>query len=668
MKFLDRLVSKSYDVSKIFLLWTITSCALFCLLLLPYLLYNQTIYFIAVSVVAVFALFMVYLYFAIKKRRYKILRGIAKQLDPENKEILNCFPIPTVVCDGNGAIVWYNLLFRNQVLLKSDILGEDIKERFSKLVSDENEILETSLSYMGKHYRVFKSGITSEIGMLSSYYFIDNTILEEIATKYAETKPCVGYIYLDNYDELTENLRDSERAQIAAQVESSLDALNAYQNAFIIRLRRDRYIIVLEDQHLQKLIESDFQILDNVKRAVEIEDMPLTLSIGIGRDGENLTQNATMARQALDMALGRGGDQAVVKSLNNYEFFGGLSQSAEKRTKVKTRIVSAALYELIENASNVLIMGHKFSDLDSVGSAVGLMGAIYSIGKKVDIVIDYQSSLAKQLVDKMEENEVYKGSFISPYEAQSRIGENTLLIVTDVHVPHLVESADIYKSCVEVVVIDHHRKMVGHIDNAVIFYHEPYASSASEMVTELIQYFGEKVKIKKDVAEALLAGIMLDTKNFVIKTGVRTFEAAAYLRKQGADTVSVRKLFATSLDSYQTKANLVSDAKVIKGCAVVVADGRNPDVSVTSAMAADELLTISGVDASFVLYETDGFIKVSARSLGALNVQTMMEELGGGGHHTQAGANVADSTVEECYQRVIDIINITKDKKAEKKG
>ncbi len=668
MKFLDKLVSKNYDVSKIFLLWTVTSSALFCLLLLPYLLYNQTIYLITISVVAVFVLLMVYIYFAIKKRRYKIFRGIAKQLDPENKEMLDSFPIPTVFCDNNGVVVWYNALFRNQVLLKSDILGEDIKNRFSKLFSDDSEILETSLTYMGKHYRVFKSGITTPMGLLSSYYFIDNTILEEIATRYADTKACVGYIYIDNYDELTENLRDSERAQIAAQIENTLETLNSYQNAFIIRLRRDRYIIVLEDQHLQKLIESEFQILADVKRVVEIEDMPLTLSIGIGRDGENLPQNATMARQALDMALGRGGDQAVVKTLNNYQFFGGLSQSAEKRTKVKTRIVSAALYELIENSSNVLIMGHKFSDLDSVGSAVGLMGAIFSMGKKVEIVIDYQSSLAKQLVDRMEENEIYKGAFISPFDAQGKIGENTLLIVTDVHVPHLVENADIYKNCNEVVVIDHHRKMVGHINDAVIFYHEPYASSASEMVTELIQYFGEKVKIKKDVAEALLSGIMLDTKNFVIKTGVRTFEAAAYLRKQGADTVSVRKLFATSLDSYQTKANLVATAAIIKGCAVVVADGKNPDVSVSSAMAADELLTISGVDASFVLYETEGFIKISARSLGAINVQTIMEELGGGGHHTQAGANVADSTVEECYQRVVDIINITRDKNAEKKG
>ncbi len=383
----------------------------------------------------------------------------------------------------------------------------------------------------------------------------------------------------------------------------------------------------------------------------------MTLSIGIGRGEKTLAQSEASARQALDMALGRGGDQAAVKTGTLYEFYGGVSKGVEKRTKVKSRMVANALSELIANADKVLIMGHKFGDLDCVGASVGMATAVRSEGKKAFIVVDQEKNLSKALIDMVISDEANRNLFIDPDEALFTITPHTLLIVCDTHTRNLVESQQVYERCKTVVVIDHHRKMVNHIDNAVIFYHEPYASSASEMVTELIQYMGEKCEITPVVAQALLAGIMLDTRSFAMRTGVRTFEAAAYLRRSGADTVVVRKMFSNSMDSYQRKSRIVANAQIYRNCAVAQSDFSSEDMRVIAPQAADELLSIDGVDASFVIYENGGVIYISARSMGIINVQLIMEKMGGGGHQTMAATQLKDVEMEKAKQILFESID-----------
>jgi c-di-AMP phosphodiesterase-like protein len=355
------------------------------------------------------------------------------------------------------------------------------------------------------------------------------------------------------------------------------------------------------------------------------------------------------------MAQGRGGDQAAVKTDSGYDFYGGLSKGVERRTKVKTRIVATAMVELIESSSNVIIMGHKFADFDSLGASIGLLGTIWQMGKPAVIAINRGRSLVSSLMARLVENG-FENAFYPPNEALELVRENTLLIIVDTHLEHVLESEEIYRACKNVVVVDHHRRMVGYIDNAVIFYHEPYASSASEMVTELVQYFGENIRLTRVLSEALLAGIMLDTKNFVIRAGVRTFEAAAYLRRQGADTVEVRKMFSSTIEAVQRRMQIVAAAEVFHRCAVASTNIVSGDIKLIAPQAADEMLNISGVDASYLLYEYDGGVSISARSMGKINVQVIMEVLGGGGHQTMAAAQLSSSSLEAARQSLLEAI------------
>lgn len=425
----------------------------------------------------------------------------------------------------------------------------------------------------------------------------------------------------------------------------------------MLKSDRDRFTVVVEERHLRSMISSRFELLEQVRDLARERNQVVTLSVGVGRDAGNLNDSEQYARQALDMALGRGGDQAAVHSAGGYEFFGGVSSGVEKQTKVKTRIVAAALMELINSSDSVFLMGHRNADLDCFGAVVGLCRAVQLMGKNAHIVIRKEKQLTGELYTRLVENG-YEGVFLEPEAALQMTAKKTLLIICDTHTKQVVESPELYAQCKSVVVIDHHRKMVGHIDNAVIFYHEPYASSASEMVTELLQYFGEKIRIGRLEAESLLAGIMLDTKNFIMRTGVRTFEAAAYLRRLGADTVEVKRLFASSMDSYQRKVKLVAGAEIYRGCAIALSPDRDaPDMQVTAAQAADELLTIQGVQASFLIFEMNGLMWFSARSMGQLNVQLIMEKLGGGGHLTMAGAQLRGASPSEAKEKLIAAID-----------
>lgn len=588
---------------------------------------------------------------------YKMMDGVVDQLDTSQRNYLHNFPLPVIIATEGREIIWYSPSFSEKILLKDDLYGTDVDlittEPLPDFCTSEGKLI----SYENRWYRVM--GVEKEENEVKLYtlYFLDVTQVQQEAILYRLTRPSVMLIMLDNYGEIMQQAKESEKSRILGEIDTTLEEfISSMTSSFIKRYDGDKFLVVAEEQHLEKMIETRFDILDKIRKIQTAGNLPVTLSIGVGRGEETLAQSEVSARQALDMALGRGGDQAVIKNKTLYEFYGGVSKGVEKRTKVKTRIVANALSELIATADRVLVMGHKFGDLDCVGAAVGMAYAIRSIGKSADVVVDRNKSLAKILIDMLSQQGC-ADLFIDPAEAQFRITPNTLLIICDTHTENLVESEEVYRRCKTVVVIDHHRKMVNHIENAVIFYHEPYASSASEMVAELIQYMGDNCRINSVVAQALLSGIMLDTRNFVLKTGVRTFEAAAYLRRIGADTVIVRKLFASTMDSYQRKTRIVAAAQIYKGCAVAESDYSSEDMRVVAPQAADELLGIDGVDGSFVLYEIDGVINISARSMGAINVQVIMEKLGGGGHHTMAGAQIKGLEMEKVKQMLLESID-----------
>ena len=618
---------------------------------------SPVVFCVALPVTAVVCGLCIWQLVYIQRQIHNLFDKVMDQLDAGQRHYLHDFPLPVVIVTGEREVVWYSESFREKVIPGDDLYGINLdritKEKLPDLCGAEGR----EICCRDRWYRVY--GISREENgeTLITLYFVDITQLQREASLYQKTRPSVMLIMLDNYGEVMQHAKESEKSRILGAIDSTLeDFISSMTTSFIKRLDGDKFLVVAEEQHLERIIASRFKILDDIRSIQTDGNLPVTLSIGVGRGEETLAQSEASARQALDMALGRGGDQAAIKNQTVYEFYGGVSKGVEKRTKVKTRIVANALSELIQNADRVLVMGHKFGDLDCVGASVGMAYAIRSIGKQADVVVDRDKTLANILID-MVTKEGCGNLFVDPSEALFSVTEDTLLIVCDTHTQNLVESQEIYNRCKTVVVIDHHRKMVNHIDNAVIFYHEPYASSASEMVTELIQYMGENCRINAVVAQALLSGIMLDTRNFVLRTGVRTFEAAAYLRRIGADTITVRKLFSNTLDSYQRRSRSVSGAQIDKKCAVAESEFSSEDMRIVAPQAADELLSIDGVDGSFVLYENNGEICISARSMGAINVQIIMEMLGGGGHHTMAAAQLKGTEMEKAKQQLLEAID-----------
>lgn len=588
----------------------------------------------------------------------RFYRNINSFLTPYQKDALLTFPLPVVVYNQAGEILWYNQLMKDKVFGGEDSFGYNVKELFPKLD------LETpcppsgyGVEYKGKLFTAYPTKAGHEAEGLSVSYFIDDDKLKRIAKEYFASRPAVAWFMIDSYDELLQSAKENERSQVMAEVEYVIETFVGNNHGLVQKIDKDRFLVLMEERYLRGVIENRFNILDDVRRIEAGEKMPVTLSIGVSRESKTIAEGAEMASQALDMALGRGGDQAAIKSKNGYEFYGGVAKGVEKRTKVKTRIVATALLELIQSSSNVILMGHRFADLDCVGAACGLYYAIKEMGKPVKVVYNQRTSLTQNLYERLLDNG-FEDAFVDPEQARSLVEEKTLLIVVDTHTPQMLESKELYEACQNVAVIDHHRKMVNYIDNAVIFHHEPFASSASEMVAELLQYMGDKYRINSGAADALLSGIMLDTKNFIMSTGVRTFEAAAYLKRMGADTIEVKALFASSMEAYQARCKVVASAQLYHHCAVAVVTEQIDQIRVVAAQAADELLNINDVQGSFVLYpETETVVGLSARSMGKMNVQIIMEQLGGGGHRTMAGAQIKDSSFPEVRDRLCTAID-----------
>lgn len=620
--------------------------------------YDQNKCFAILIVTALLVVCFITVFLVYSGNSLKHISKMNSHLESSAAEYMNSLPAPVAVVDENGTVVWYNRIFSESIAFGNDIFGMDIG---SCVTVDINAVRNDGFSLCsvnGCFYRIsaekFDKGDISFLVL----YFHDETDYFNLKRITDETHPVVLIINIDNYDEIMQNAKESEKAKTSVETEQLIENFMADSNGTVKKISANTFYAILENKHVNEIITDKFKILDSA-RAIKVgEKNSLTLSIGVGQGASSISESEKYARQCLDMALGRGGDQAVVKTDNGFRFFGGVSNGVEKKSRAKTRIIAHTLQELISNCNTVYIMGHSFGDLDSVGSSVGLAGAVKLLGKQVKIAVDIKKNLAVHLIENVKKASG-ENFFVSPSEAADDITENDILIIVDTHNKDFIESKELYRNAKNVVVIDHHRKTVNFIDNAVIFHHEPYASSASEMVTELIQYFRFDSDSVLDslYADALLSGITLDTKNFVMRTGVRTFEAAAFLKKLGADTVTVKLLFSNSIDSYRRKTQIVASAKIHNSCAIAVADFKADDIRLVAPQAADELLGISGVSASFVIYRTGNVTNISARSMGAMNVQVIMEVLGGGGHQTMAACQLDDASVQEAFKRLTDAID-----------
>ena len=589
----------------------------------------------------------------LKKYVSAVIAGGMNAIGENDERTINNIPVAAVIIGENNEILVSNKLFK-EIVCKNE---EPVNDNISFYLSNQNPDSlydDNGVDTLINDHWYIAFGVKNGPG--SVIYFIDNHTYKSNSDEYVNTRPVIAIISFDNSEELDREHEDGKAAQIVVTVEKIIVKWVVSANGFYKKISGDRYLAVMEERCLKQFIEEKFKILEEI-RAIKINDrINATISIGIGHGGSTYRENELWARKALEMALGRGGDQAAVKKAESYHFFGGVSKGIEKRDKVRTRVIAATLTNHVTNSSNVLIMGHRFSDLDSVGAAIGMWSAVVKgLHRNAYIVINKQQTLAKPLVASFDKAG-FESIFKSESEALDIMDEHTLLIIVDTHSPNFLESKAVYENCKRVVVIDHHRMMVNHIDNALVFYHEPYASSASEMTAELVQYLGSE-SISRLESEALLAGIMLDTKNFVLRTGVRTFEAAAYLRSKGADTVEVKRMFSNSIDTYKVKYKLVSEAEIFNYCAIAFADEDIPDIRIASAQAADELLGIENVKASFVMYKTGKTINISARSLGDMNVQVIMEALGGGGHQSMAACQMEDVSMAEARERLVSIIN-----------
>ncbi|QIB67997.1 DHH family phosphoesterase [Aminipila butyrica] len=524
-----------------------------------------------------------------------------------------------------------------------DFFAEDVNEKFLTLSRNE-KIFRIQVCYIGRDDQ--KKAII---------YFYDITNYENLKVLYHGEHVCMATINVDNYDELTSSTSEEKRLALSTDIDKAVRQWAARGNASIIRYKENMYFMVFENSYLDKIVENKFAILDDIREIETEADFPVTLSIGIGAGGKHPGQTDQFAAAALDLALGRGGDQAVVKRGSKIEYFGGKMQTVEKGNKGKSRIIAHAIKQLVDQSSRVLIMGHRNPDMDSFGSALGIYRIVANRNKDAYIVINNYFETLAEIYNQAQESEIY--NFINSEKAIAMTDKDTLLIVLDTHRPSLTECRELLDLTEKIVVIDHHRKAEEYIENATLYYMEPYASSTSELVTEILQYSGDKKNIAKLEVEGLLAGISMDTNRFAVKTGVRTFEAASWLRRSGADTTAVKRFFQTDAEAFKIKANCIAQAEIQpNGLAYSVSHGHHPDIQVINSQAADELLTVKNVRASFVAGKDEqGVTVISARSLGEMNMQTIMEKLGGGGHLTTAGAQVS-CTPEEALEKIKEII------------
>ncbi|MCD8005417.1 MAG: DHH family phosphoesterase [Oscillospiraceae bacterium] len=642
----------SWVLAVALLLLGITSLAL-CVVLFAD---GRTAMCVAAGMVLLCALIMFVVILVMNKDIAKYVTKMDKSVEAINREAFYDFPVPIIITDDEDRIIWYNKRFEEKFFDDDRAYGLPLTNLVGNNLAKVYSQNGACVRIFDRYYNVYaKKSDTSPLSIIRLTDVTDRVLLEE---EYNAQKKTVLIMTVDNYDDAFQNSKESDKASVQAQIEQIFERFIEHTNGVLHKISNDRFFAVIEERHLTQIIDGKFDILDEI-RSIQLGGRPcVTLSIGVGRGAKTLAESEVYAKQALDMCLGRGGDQAAVKTDSGFEFFGGISKAVEKSNRVRSRIIATALRELADSCGTVYLMGHNLADFDAVGSCIGLCGAFRSVGKEAYVVVDPEKNLAKKLIEYITasgEGDYFK----SCEQAVNEITPESLLIICDTHNPNFLDSKELYEKAKTVVVIDHHRKMVNFIDNSVIFFHEPFASSACEMATELVQYFGVDCRISVADAEALLSGINLDTKNFVMRAGTRTFEAAAYLKKLGADTVTVKGFFSDSLETYRERSKLIQSAELFHGCAIATTDSEKPELILAAAQAADELLGINGVKASFVVYHLDGQSRVSARSLGSFNVQLIMESVGGGGHQTMAGAQLnlsVEETVDKIKSAIEDFI------------
>ena len=613
-----------------------------------------------------------YTYFANNKRKSEIseqLQDLTLTVDSAAKSSLINSPFPLVILETNGNIVWKSSKFVTEFVdidmnnyindliidIKDEIEKSDNKKR--KSVIRQIQIGKKTYTVQGEFAKSKKYERKKSPEYMMILYFIDETEKVKLKQENEDKKICVGIIMIDNYEEVTQRVDAEQKTQLMAKVESTIYDWVNETNGILVKADRDTYVYVFEQKNLEKIKEEKFAILDSIKNLVRKDKIQLTLSIAISNEGDTERDVYKSASAAMDVILGRGGDQAVIRQNGKYLFFGGKVEEVEKRTKVKARIVAHALEELIKENDKIMIMGHTNPDIDAIGSALGIYRITKTLEKEAKIVANVETPSIKDLYESIKDQ--YQEVFISSETALAQVDSGTLIIVVDTHKKTYVESPELLTKTNKIVIIDHHRRSADFIDNSILTFQEVYASSAAELVTEIIQYTQNEVELSEVEAEALYAGIMMDTKNFTFKTGVRTFEAAAYLRRCGVDIIKVKKWFQSDLESYNTISEIVRKAEIVRdSIGISIYDVQEKETSLICAKAADELLTIGNITASFVLgLMEDGKVCISGRSIGDVNVQMILEKLGGGGHITLAGAQLENVTIDEAKQELISKIN-----------
>lgn len=569
--------------------------------------------------------------------------------------------IPYALMDKKGIIAWRNRAF-NSLVQKDRQSKKDIHAMFENITEKDIEEITDKTDFHGEYqdrkYRIRITRLYIEESFVYTICLFDETDLVELQNKKDDSMPVVGLIYMDNYDEAMESVEEVRKSLLEALIDRKINQYINSFNGIVKKLEKDKFFFVIKRENLNSAIEVRFDILEDVKTVNIGNEMSITLSIGIGYGSENLSRNYELARMAMDMALGRGGDQAVVKTEKEIKYFGGKAQTVEKQTRVKARVKAHAFRELLENKDKVIIMGHKILDMDAFGAAIGIWRIATSLNKKAHILMGDVNPSAKPMIEKFKTAEYPDDLFISEEKAVNSITNESLVVVVDVNRPSITEGPSLLKKAKNIVVFDHHRQSSEIITNATLSYVETFASSACEMVSEIVQYISDDIKLKTVEADAMYAGIVIDTQNFNVQTGVRTFEAAAFLKRCGADVTRVRKMFREDAIDYLAKAEAIHNAEIFKEYyAISECDSENTaSPTLVCAQAANDLLNIKGIKASFVLTLYNNIIYISARSMDEVNVQTIMEKLGGGGHRSVAGAQIKEGTIEDAKKRVKEVL------------
>ena len=626
----------------------------------------------------VYSVIMGYTYYANRKRKSEIsetLQDLTLTVDSAAKTSLINSPFPLIIFETDGNVIWRSSKYISEF---ADIemnpyineLSNEIKNEIEDRKKDENnknnKDIKRMITIENKEYKLLgryvhvknrnKDKKSKEYMII--LYFIDETENIKLQKEYKDSKSCVGMVMVDNYDEIIRSIDNSEKPVVAAEIDKKMFDWANKTNGVLIKSDRDKYVYLFEQRYLEDVKEDKFSILDKIKEIKTKEKVQFTLSIAISNEGQTDKEKYESAQTAMDIVLGRGGDQAVIRENETYKFYGGRAEEIEKRTKVKARVVAHALEKLIKESKKVMIMGHTNPDMDSIGSCLGIYRLAKSLNTNAYIVISDEAESISNFKLEMDKEPEYEDIIINSEVALENVDEDTLLVIVDTHKTNYIDAPELLEKVQNIVIIDHHRRSTDYIENATLMFQEVYASSAAELVTELLQYAEVKVDLKTIEAESLYAGIMMDTKNFTFKTGVRTFEAAAYLRKCGIDIIRVKKWFQSDLSSFNTIAGIVKKAEIVNDTiAISTYEKKTKDASIICAKAADELLTISDITASFVLGKLGDKVCISGRSIGDINVQVILEKLGGGGHITLAGAQVEGMTIEETKQELINRIN-----------